>query len=117
MKELICIVCPKGCHLCVEEDPLTVSGQSCDKGREYAITEMTHPTRVITSTVCVEGGDHVTCPVKTNVPIPKGLIFEAMRTLDDLVLPAPIALGQVVVENICGSGADFIATRAVAAEK
>ena len=83
MKELICIVCPKGCHLKVDEEHgWAVSGNSCEKGAEYGKIELTNPTRVITSTVEVAGGAHPRCPVKTDRPIPKGLIFEAMKTLD-----------------------------------
>ena len=114
MKELICIVCPKGCHLKVDEEHgWAVSGNSCEKGAEYGKIELTNPTRVITSTVEVAGGAHPRCPVKTDRPIPKGLIFEAMKTLDGLVLEAPVALGQVVVKTVCGTGADFVATRSL----
>ena len=114
MKELICIVCPKGCHLKVdEENGYSVTGNSCPRGAEYGKIELTNPTRVITSTVAVRGGDYPRCPVKTSKPIPKGLIFEAMKTLDDLVLDAPIQLGQVVVKNVCGTGADFVACRSL----
>lgn len=114
MKELICIVCPRGCHLRVdEENGYAVTGNSCARGAEYGRTELTNPTRVLTSTVAVEGGAHPRCPVKTNAPIPKGKLFEAMAALDGIVLQAPVALGQVVVENVCGTGADFIATRSL----
>lgn len=114
MKELICIVCPKGCHLKVdEENGYAVTGNSCPRGAEYGKVELINPTRVVTSTVAVEGGGHPRCPVKTNRPIPKGKMMEAMATLDGLVLRAPVALGQVVVHNVCGTGADFVATRAL----
>lgn len=56
MKELICIVCPKGCHLHVDEnEDYRVSGQGCARGAEYGKKELTNPTRVITSTVKVRG--------------------------------------------------------------
>ena len=52
MKELICIVCPQGCHLKVdEENGCAVTGNSCPRGAEYGKAELTHPTRVVTSTV------------------------------------------------------------------
>ena len=36
MKELICIVCPRGCHLKVEEgEELSVRGNGCLRGVEY----------------------------------------------------------------------------------
>ncbi len=114
MKELICIVCPKGCHLKVDdENGYTVTGNSCPRGAEYGRVELVNPTRVITSTVAVTGGALPRCPVKTSKPIPKALIFEAMKTLDGLELQAPVQLGQVVVENVCGTGANFVAARSL----
>lgn len=117
MKELICIVCPKGCRLHVDEtDGYKVTGNTCPRGEEYGKMELTNPTRTITSTVAVRGAAHPRCPVKTTKPIPKGLIFEAMQTLDGLELTAPVALGQVAVANVCGTGADFVTTRALGAQ-
>ena len=114
MTELICIVCPKGCHLRVDEkNGYTVTGNACPRGAEYGHIELTAPTRVITSTVAVTGGAHPRCSVKTDQAIPKQLIFEPMKTLDGITLQAPVALGQVVVENVCGTGANFVATRAL----
>ena len=85
MKELICIVCPKGCHLKVDEnDNYSVTGNDCPRGAEYGKKELTAPTRVITSTVKVRGGLYSRCPVKTAAPIPKGLIFEAMKLLEKI---------------------------------
>lgn len=112
MKELICIVCPKGCHLKVdEEQDYAVTGNSCPKGADYGRAELTHPTRVVTSTVRCEGGAYPRCPVKINGPIPKGDIFAAVSLLDGVTVKAPVQVGQVVVENICGTGVDFVATR------
>ena len=111
MKELICIVCPQGCHLKVEENGLAVTGNSCPRGAEYGKMELTHPTRVVTSTVKCEGGLYPRCPVKTDRAVPKELIFRVMEALEGVVLTAPVAVGQVVVENICGTGANAVATR------
>ncbi len=112
MKELICIVCPKGCHLKVdEENNYAVSGNDCPRGEEYGKKELTAPTRVITSTVKVRGGLYSRCPVKTAAPIPKGLIFEAMKLLDNIEIQAPVRVGDVVVEDICGTGVPFVAAR------
>lgn len=114
MKELICIVCPKGCHLRVdEENGYSVTGNTCPRGEEYGRIELTNPTRVITSTVRCVGGAHPRCSVKTDHPIPKGLIFDAMRALDGLTLTAPVMVGQIVVEHVCGTGVSFVATRSM----
>lgn len=114
MKELICIICPKGCHLKVDEtQDYTVTGNGCPRGVAYGREELTNPTRVLTSTVGCVGGSHPRCPVKTNGAIPKDLIFEAMKTLERVVLTAPAPLGQVVAENICGTGIPFVTTREI----
>lgn len=112
MKELICIVCPQGCHLKVdEENGCAVTGNACPRGAEFGKMELTHPTRVVTSTVRCEGGLYPRCPVKTDRAIPKELIFQVMEALDRVTLTAPVRVGQVVVENVCGTGVNVVATR------
>ncbi len=112
MKELICIVCPKGCHLTVDEEhDYAVTGNGCPRGAEYGRRELTAPTRVVTSTVRCTGGAHPRCPVKTDRPIPKALIFDAMSALDTVELHAPVHIGDLVLENVCGSGANIVVTR------
>ena len=112
MKNLICIVCPKGCHLQVDEDNgYAVTGNSCPRGAEYGKTELLHPTRVLTSTVRVDGGLHRRLPVKTTAPIPKELLFQAMEALNGVTLTAPVTVGQVVIANLLGTGVDMVATR------
>ena len=112
MKELICIVCPNGCHLKVDEaHDYAVTGNACPRGAEYGRMELTNPTRVVTSTVRCTGGAHPRCPVKTDRPVPKGRIFDVMEALNGVSLTAPVFLGQVVLENVCGTGANVIATR------
>lgn len=112
MRELICIVCPQGCRLRVdEENGYQVTGNRCACGEAYGKTELQNPTRTITSTVAVRGALYPRCPVKTSAPIPKRLIFDAMEALNGIVLDAPVKLGQIVVHDICGTGIDFITTR------
>ncbi|MBR2053750.1 MAG: DUF1667 domain-containing protein [Clostridia bacterium] len=114
MKELVCIVCPKGCRLRVdEENGYLVSGNSCVRGAEYGKNEILNPTRVLTSTVKMEGGLYRRCPVKTNIAVPKGKLFDIMNALNAVTLTAPVQVGQVVIENVCGTGADVIATKAL----
>lgn len=118
MREVICIVCPKGCHLKIEEDGnggYNVSGGTCEKGIEYGINEVTNPVRVLTSTVKVEGGSIVRCPVRTDGSVPKGKIFECMDQINDVTLHAPVKVGDAVIEDIAGTGVTLIATRDVKA--
>ena len=65
MTELICIVCPKGCHLKVdEENGYAVTGNSCERGAAYGKKELVNPTRVVTSTVRIEGAALRRLPVR-----------------------------------------------------
>ncbi len=114
MKELICIVCPRGCHLRVDEEHgCSVTGNSCPKGAEYGKMELTNPTRVATSTVRCVGGVYPRCPVKTDAPIPKGLIFQAVKALDGVELHAPVKVGDTVIKDVCGTGVSFVAARSI----
>ncbi len=118
MKELICICCPMGCRLSVNDDDpsaLIVSGNTCKRGEQYAKDEVTAPKRMITSIVPVLGADCATVPVKTSQAIDKSKIFAALDRLKGLRLRAPIACGQVIVANVLGTGVDFVATKDVAA--
>lgn len=114
MKELICIVCPKGCHLQVDEqNGYAVTGNACPRGEAYGKKELVNPTRTITSTVCIQGAHIPRVPVKTSAEVPKGKIFEAMALLDGLVVQAPVKLGQTIVAQIPGTNAAFVATRSL----
>jgi len=118
VKELICIVCPKGCHLKVDENnDYTVTGNGCPRGAEYGRAELVNPTRVVTSTVRCVGGSGPRCPVKTAGAVPKSKIFEVMDALNGVELKAPVAVGQVVLENVCGTGVNVVAARALKAEQ
>lgn len=115
MREMICICCPMGCRLTVEKtaDGYSVTGNNCPRGKAYAIDEMTAPKRMVTSSVPVDNGNYKTVSVKTSVSVPKELIFEALKTLGGVRLDAPVKIGDVVVKNVLGTGADFVATRNV----
>lgn len=117
MKNLICIVCPKGCRLQVaDQGELVVSGHGCARGEAYAIAELRNPTRVLTSTVALVGAAIRRCPVKTDGAIPKGLLFAAMEEVNAATVSAPVAIGTIVVRNVCGTGVDIVATRDISAE-
>ena len=112
MKELVCIVCPRGCRLSVDdENGFEVSGNSCPRGAEYGRRELTAPTRVITSTVRISGAAYSRCSVKTAGAIPKNLISDAMALLDGVELSSPVRTGDTVIENVLGTGVNFVVTR------
>ncbi len=112
-KNLTCVACPLGCLITVEtegDEIISVTGNTCKRGDAYARTELTNPTRSITSTVKVCGGKLPVVPVKSNKPVPKGLIFECMKEINSVCVKAPVEIGQVVIENILGTGVDIVAT-------
>ena len=112
MTELICIVCPKGCHLKVDEqNDYAVTGNGCKRGEAYGKKELTNPTRVVPSTGKSDGGARRRRPVRTGEPIPEAMIFDAMKLLDTVEVTSPVKRGAAVYKNILGTGIDFIATR------
>ena len=112
MTKIICTVCPKGCHMNID-DNLTVTGHQCSRGEMYGKNELQNPVRVITSTVKIKNAIHRRCPVKTAEPIPKQLVPEAMCLLNNVELTAPVKIGQVVIPNICGTGIPFVTSRSM----
>lgn len=114
--ELICIVCPIGCHLEVsimENGEYNVTGNTCIRGVHYAKKELTNPTRVVTSTVSISNGTLGRLPVKTNGDIPKKVIFDAMTIINDVRIQAPIKCGDIIVKDILNTGIDIVASRSM----
>ncbi|MEG0329588.1 MAG: DUF1667 domain-containing protein [Longicatena sp.] len=112
MKELICIVCPKGCHLKVDEsNDFKVTGNTCPRGADYGKKELTHPTRMITSTIRVEDSLQSRVSIKTSHDVDKKLIWDIMERLNALCVQVPVHRGDIVEKNICNSGADIIITK------
>lgn len=118
-RDLICIGCPLGCPLTVtiENGEVTsVTGNTCPKGDAYARKEVTNPTRIVTSSVVVEGGVAPMVSCKTASDIPKGKIFEVAESLKAVCAKAPVAIGDVLLTNAAGTGVDIIATKNVDAK-
>lgn len=117
-KEMICIVCPIGCHLNIvenleSEDGYEVEGNKCPRGKIYGIKEMTCPTRIVPTTVAIENAFLKRLPVKTDKPIPKELIFECMEIINKAVVKAPVKVGDIIIGNILGTGVNIVATRSM----
>ena len=114
-RELVCVACPLGCPITVTLDDnnnvVDVTGNTCKRGDAYARTECTSPTRMLTTTVKVEGGIKAcVVPVKSSVPVPKGMMMECMEAINKSSIKAPVKIGDVVIKNILDTGADIIAT-------
>ncbi len=116
VKEIICTVCPLGCHIQVtgEGDRIdSITGHTCKRGEVYGTQEFSHPVRLLTSTVKMEGCSQPLLPVRSETPIPQGLLFDCMEVLKKVVINAPVTRYDVIVENICGCGVNIIASDTV----
>lgn len=110
MKEFICIECPKGCRLKID-DNLNVTGNTCIRGKKYAINEVTAPKRIITSTVVVNSKIVSRLPVMTENEVPKELMFDIVKELNNVRVKVPVKCRDVIIENVCNTGVNIIATR------
>ena len=111
----LCIECPLGCRLEVEEDLdgniVEVRGHSCKKGESFAKREHTDPRRMVTTTVTVRGGRWPRLPVRTTAAVPKDRVMEVVLLLRSVSVESPITMGDVIVADIAGTGVDVVASR------
>ena len=115
-KEIICTVCPRGCHIMVEGEKdavVSVEGYGCKRGLEYATTEFTHPVRILTTTVKMAGIENDLLPVRSSKPIPKEKLFDCMEVIRAVEAKLPVSCYDVLVSDICGTGVDIVATKGV----
>ena len=110
---LTCVECPLGCPISVEmenDEILSVKGNNCPRGRIYAESEVVCPMRVLTTTVKTDRGNLL--PVKTNKPIKRADLFDAMIIINGVTAKTPIKIGEVIISNIY-DGVDLIACATV----
>ncbi len=112
-KELTCICCPMGCPLKAEVDEkgnvLSVTGNTCIRGENYAKTELVAPVRIVTTTAKTKSGKPV--PVKTKEAVPKSRIFDVVKEIKETSVDLPVKMGDVIVRNTADTGVDVVATR------
>ncbi len=112
-RDLICIVCPMGCHISVKTDGssiVSVTGNTCPRGEAYARKEVTNPERTVTTTVRVANRPQM-LSVKTASDIPKNRIMDCIAALKDISVNAPVHIGDVILEDAAGTGVNIVATR------
>lgn len=115
-RELTCIQCPIGCQLMVtigDSGEIDVKGNSCPRGAKYGKKEVTNPTRIVTSSVLVTGGEIARASVKTKEDIPKEKIFDIMKEIHEVRIQAPVKMGDVIIRDAAGTGVSVIATKDV----
>ncbi|HEY5583896.1 MAG TPA: DUF1667 domain-containing protein [Ruminiclostridium sp.] len=120
-REIVCIVCPNGCRMKVfvnEENKVTlVEHAMCKNGVAYAKKEIQSPQRSLTSTIKVINGNLPLVSVRSDRPIAKEKIEEAISELRKLELQAPIEYHQIIIHDILGTGANIISTKQVLKKK
>ena len=110
MKELICINCPKGCHIFINNDE--IKGYSCLRGLDYAKNELTNPLRNLSSTIKIKDSN-LMCPVKSSKPLPKDKINLVMKEINKVDVSLPIKFHQVIIKNVLNLEADIISTKEI----
>ena len=114
-KEFICTVCPVGCRVTValEGEALSATGNRCPRGKKYAINECTHPMRVLTTTVKLLGAEIRRLPVISSAELPKERMKDCLELLYTVEKAAPVTCGDVIVQDVCGTGVDIVAARTI----
>ncbi|MCQ2555174.1 MAG: FAD-dependent oxidoreductase [Clostridia bacterium] len=109
---VICTICPNGCRISIsknEDGNYVTEGNLCRRGEDYALQEMVEPKRTLTSTVIASG--NIIVPVKSEKPIPKSKMMEAMKEVNRVSLMLPISLGSVIIENVADTGVNIICAK------
>lgn len=117
-KEIICTVCPMGCHITVEgegDQVTSITGFTCKRGETYGRQEFAHPVRILTTTIKTDQPGHELLPVRSSVPVPKEKLFDCMQVVRQTTVHASVKRYDVVIKDICGTGADIVATGNLAA--
>lgn len=111
VKEMICISCPMGCTLQVYEESgkIMVTGNTCKRGQAYGVSEYTNPVRMVTSMMRVEG-QRRPLPVRLSQPVPKGAIAGVLKAIAGVCAPRSARQYDVLIQDVCHTGADVIAS-------
>ena len=112
-RDMICIICPRGCALTaqIRDGAVTVTGNACPKGAQYAIDECTNPVRTVTATVRISNRHNTMASVKTAIPVAKDKMMDVMAALRRITVQAPVKIGDVILKDVCGS--DIIVTKSI----
>lgn len=117
---LTCIGCPLGCRLAVEldgEKVVSVSGNTCKRGNDYARKECSAPERTVCGTVRIVGAPLTpTLSVRTAHPVPKDKVMAVAAEMRRCAVHVPVSIGDIVLPDVAGTGVDLIATRSIAPE-
>ncbi len=120
VENLVCIVCPNSCEIEVHLDGekiKSIQGNLCPRGLDYVREELLSPRRNIASTIEVSGGVIPLVSVKSSKEIPKERVMDVMDAIAGVQVKAPVKAGDVLVEDVAGTGVDIVATKNVLSNK
>ncbi len=112
-KEIICTVCPMGCHIMVEgegDQIISIEGYTCKRGEQYASTEFAHPVRILTTTIKTDSEKTPLISVRSEKPIPKEKMMDCMMEVRKQLVKLPVNVYDVLIENVCNTGINIVAT-------
>lgn len=110
IKEFVCIVCPNGCELKIDDVTHEISGNKCPRGKQFAIDEITCPKRTICSSCKTIFKDTPLVSCRVSNDIPKDKIFDVMKEINKIVIDKRLGIGDVAIKNVLGLDADVIIT-------
>lgn len=116
-KEIICLGCPNGCHLCVKErerNDIEVLGNQCDRGIDYGREEFLEPKRIVTAVIRTDSESVPFVPVKTDKPLVMALIPKLLEELYRLEIRLPVRAGDVLIDDFARTGVRVRFTRTAA---
>jgi len=116
VRVITCIICPIGCKakVTIKNGKISkIEDVECPRGEEYATREIEASVRDFFTTVRIKGASNPALPVRSTQPIPKDKILDCALELANIVVDAPVKVGDVIVKNPIGLGVDIIATRDV----
>jgi len=113
----VCIICPVSCPVEVEwtneDGVISIKNHLCKLANDYVASELFDPRRTMTTSMPVDGGDWPLVSVRTNPPLPKDRMLEAMDEIIGRRVQAPVKVGDVLIPDLLGTGSDVVATRNV----
>ncbi|MFP4442803.1 MAG: DUF1667 domain-containing protein [Spirochaetia bacterium] len=113
-RKLTCIRCPLGCSMEAEKNEnelISLSGNKCKRGQEYARQELFNPERIVTTTVAAEHETITHIPVRTDKPVPRDLVFQVLSEVSAITVKPPLKRGSVIVPSVAGTNANVITSR------
>ncbi len=112
---IYCKRCTMGCELKVKdyEGNISVEGNLCKKGTAYGKEEFAKGKRVLAFKIPIKMGYFDKIHVKTSDEISKELWDKVYDLVYSLELEAPIEFGEVIIQNILGTGIKLVSERKI----